>query len=352
MEPPPPAGTKKSLFDNLDFSKPPPGLFPAGVSPSCPIPSSGNTNEENLVPPGTETEEQLSSQIKDGFVNTLSSLSAPESPPPPSKPSIDLFKEIFANSSSESEEEEPPAPKPSSSSSLPKTKESWMRRDDKNERTKDKSESNAQAKGIFDNLDFSKLGGPKSTSTGTGGSDSQSRSRETYKDIKESDPSIKPSFVPRESNRISDEEDIYGPSLPAHPTGINSKTSSIPILSSKAGLEPIIFPHISQDKEEEEEVVWVEKTDERDSASKKKLHHHKKKKSKHHHHHKSKTSKKVKKRKSKSKSKKDKSRRSSSSSDVESSSSEDDNDLSAIRIHQSLSSKAILSKLKEITQLK
>ena len=370
---------RKSLFDNIDFSKPPPGLFPAGTS----APSFLITSEENLLPPGTEADEELASQLKDNSVNTTAPFLSVDNPSPLPKPSIDLFKEIFENSSSDSEPEVE-EPEPSKSKSVPKTKESAsgsgpstvMKRDDKESRDRrdDKREFSG-VKGIFDNLDFTQL-------------DSQNRSKESG--MKEMESSRNPSFVRQKSNEIDEEEDVYGPRLgPTPPTqpSTSKYSQSLPIFSSKSRLNPNSRAETRQFPEpnelEDEEVVWVEKSEvagsshshserrrDRDSSSSKKkesnkLHHHKKKKSKEKSHHKDRV--KSKSKKGKVKSKKDhkskskkirKSRRTSSSSsddeshDSNSSRDEDDKDHLAIRIHQSLSNKALLSKLKEITQFK
>ena len=71
---------KKSLFDNIDFSKPPPGLM-------------------SLAPPAAEAKDDIQSQSQEQ--------DQVQEEPIPVKPSKDLFKEIFADTSeSESEDEE------------------------------------------------------------------------------------------------------------------------------------------------------------------------------------------------------------------------------------------------------
>jgi len=357
-----PPAAKKSLFDNIDFSKPPPGLLPAGTSTSY-----SNTLEENLLAPGTETEEQFSTPAPALSVNTSLSPSQEPPPPIPPKPSIDLFKEIFENSSSESEEEELETPPVvSNTKTIPIASGSGlMRRDDRpgnsssGSQRQDKPE--IKVKGIFDNLNFSKL------ETGTSTTTPEPSLHSSSSHIKESAP-----FPMHRTNEISDEdeEDIYGPTLPAQP-GVKVKAAS----SSSAKPSFFSSTNLSQTKRaedkggsEEEEWVEVERNEsnsrKRTSSSSKRResnksahsHSHKKRKSHSHHKSKSKKSSKSKKDHKSSKSKKIKKRRretrtssSSSGSDEDSSDSSQD-DLSPILIHQSVSHKALLSKLKEITQ--
>jgi len=79
---------KKSLFENLDFTKPPPGLYPIASTPTLP-------ESERAVEHSVDDESDFPAPPISGIVTTTE---------PITKPPLDLFKEIFADTS-ESEEE-------------------------------------------------------------------------------------------------------------------------------------------------------------------------------------------------------------------------------------------------------
>lgn len=93
-EVPAPVAVKKSLFDNIDFSKPPPGLLPAAVP---------QIDTSEPPPPGTEGIPPRSNQGESGPSSSSTQDTLAEPTPIP-KPPVDLFKEIFADTS-ESEDE-------------------------------------------------------------------------------------------------------------------------------------------------------------------------------------------------------------------------------------------------------
>jgi hypothetical protein len=308
----------------------------------------------------------------------------------PTKPPLDLFKEIFADSSSESEEEESP-PEPSdgslkssqlerignSSSSLGKiVMDSKPRERDDSRRDKafsdrridrrfdreDKPEilKEREKKGIFDDLDLNNLSSIKKDSSKT------------------------------EDEQEDEEHEIYGPRAPIKPlssSSIGNGTSQGPshlssfspnitsASSSSAWLlsRPIFSSATSRTVgRKDEDVVWVEKEKALKSSSSKVRKHSikkskKSKKAKSRSKHKDAKQKKTKKHKSK-KSKLKKSASARYSDDSSSSSSEEDDrsksqkkgktatddssddSSSSVKIYGSLDQKALLQQLKQISR--
>lgn len=357
-----PQPLKKSLFDNLDFSKPPPGLPGLGLEAM-------QTTSSSSVEESSSLEFQSSIAEKENAA--------------PVKAPLDLFKQIFADSSEEEEEEETekgaiiptltnsrnaskdnsdnPSP-PKDNRTVPDEKTSqkdkrpgedraerkilyekrYSREEQESRRGRDRDgrdrSSGNGGRGIFDNLDLSRL----------------SRRQPENEDLDKSN--IKERKEMRQEDVEENGEDVYGPKAPiifkprtTAPTTTSRQSQSSSTFTSFTAKQSLtssekesIAPSRGRE-EEKEEVVWVEK-DAKSSDS------HKKKKDKKRSSSKgSKKSKKAKSKEKHKKSKKHKSNKKSSKRQTNSDSEDSESSSSSVEIRGSLNQRALLAQLKEIT---
>lgn len=294
---------KKSLFDNLDFSKPPPGL----LNPEDVGPRDNSANASNII---------------NSAIDDVDS-------PPPEKPSLDLFKEIFADSSDSDDDQETDVSK-NQADIEPKIKpspsKSTLYEKDKTMVNKLPSSTNNKPetlkRGVFDRIDLDVMQQSQSNNSVSKITQGQGHS----KDLQHCDD--------------EDVEEIYGPLPPKQSvSGESSRDSRPKFIPRDASLG--ITSHSKKD------VVWVEKA----SVSKK----HSSKKSR------KKSAKKEKRKSSKSKKHKHKkkghkhkarSKHDTSSDSDHSGSSDSDSDSSnsSVTINASLDNKALLAKLKQFSR--
>jgi len=395
--------TKKSLFENLDFTKPPPGLLPVN--------NAGESGEGNTEPPPPGTLEESQGNSNSGtkileFQTNKASHEEKENdvPAPPPKPPMDLFKEIFAESSSESESEDPPESKDLNEKGERNEQRSKphfsgkvisdLRLSERDDRKADRKEGEERRRRRFDDDREDRRRGEESRrDKETGKTEERKRGifdkldLNQFRDKKTPPPSKCESG--KEKNESEDEkedEEEYGPRVPIKVLAGNSlgsstsKSSQLPNLSSSALNKsvPAMKTLAVKKSTDDEDVVWVEKDalEKSSSSSKSSRRKHSVKKSKKSKKGKSKSSrhKEMKHKKSKKhKSKKKKVKRSSNAGhsddssnstssekeitankklakdDKDSSSSSDDSS-SSVTIYGSLDQKALLDQLKKITK--
>ncbi|CAL8086869.1 unnamed protein product [Orchesella dallaii] len=363
---------KKSLFDNLDFSKPPPGLLPPesiqppGLQKNSPDGSA--EVDEVLVLSGSVSKPILEFHKEMAFsksVNEDDEIITVEKPP------LDLFKEIFADSS-ESEDEDMEV-EPALGVNQKKENESQQFvsqllddgvRDDKSSdkmvRSNDRksfptekesvNQKDGSKRGVFDRIDLDRL---------QAHTRNQNSEREYTKVFNKS----------TESDDDEDMDDIYGPRPPTSlPTSTLQPHSIASVSSSKrsttTSASSTSMNYRSQSKPDDttkevsrEEVIWVEKSALSDGSSKSHV-----KSKKHSSKSRRKSSKKEKRKTHKSKRHKHKKKghkhKSSGKHDSTESSSEGDDGLpdsgassnSSVTINDSLDNRALLAKLKQITR--
>ncbi|CAG7726850.1 unnamed protein product [Allacma fusca] len=376
--------SKKSLFDGLDFSKPPPGLVPVASQ----LPPIANT-----APTSASGQPQLE------FLSTQPATSPTQETPSnettsPTKPPLDLFKEIFADTSESENEADEKLPESGSKERnidrQPRaeggnTEHSKKHDGDKEINSemlhKEKSPSNAtksqhheERKGIFHNLDFSKLA--SSTDISLGSKISEKGQKQFPRGLPSTSVTAS-SKVKEEEEDAMDDEPTYGPAPPSNFLSAKKPSSELATSQTKRSYNYSSISNVGKKStqslpapKEKEEIVWIEKNVLESSSSKTKRKHSKKNKS--HHHRRSSKSKKVKKHKSSSskhKSKKEKRRSSkshsnsksghgdksqSSSSSSEQSDTDSDRsssnrkDYPSVSIYSSDNTKALIAKLKEM----
>lgn len=378
---------KKSLFDNLDFSKPPPGLLPkeptsstGAPSDSSPV-STSNSGVSGAGAPLLSFQQEISSKSSHTEEDSGALKKAP----------LDLFKEIFADSSeSESESMEEVSATLQTTSGTHQAKENKRHdfisghmprqeshvRDDEaldklaspnnsekaplpeNESVNQKKE--ISTKGVFDGIDLDRL-----------------KDRIPYRRRSRSrSPALRSTTISNDRDRkddYSDDDSTYGPAPPQNPSSSQRstrphqsssnlssiKTGTTPTFSSFLRSSPSTFkPRTDQKKESNsEDVIWVEKSSLSEgshSKSKSKKHSSKKskRKSSKKEKHKSHKSKRLKSKKSKSRKHRSKSSKKDSSSSDDTDSFSDASSDSSVTINDSLDNKALLAKLKQITRSK
>lgn len=341
---------KKSLFDNLDFSKPPPGFV-----------------SSNLLPAGESRE--ASSALALEFQSDLQSRNDDKENVPVKAP-LDLFKQIFADSSeSESEENEPPMKSQVNNEDNESQKMRAGARRERTELSRGKDDT-AKERPAASKILFEKRYDEKKVDKGK--QEPRKGSKSIFDDLDFNQVNQKPGSLGDRERQVLDEDDseqkqergvetvddlLYGPKAPIQPL-VKSKPSQ-PITSSVSSQVPNTYTKTlhpsSSSKGKEEEVVWVEKEaviQSHSSSSSSKTKKHSSKKSK-----KSK-SKKAKSKEKHKKSKKHKTKRSKHKSpsghsrpDSSSNSSSDSEDSSSsVEIQSSLNQKALLAQLKQITR--
>lgn len=367
---------KKSLFDNLDFSKPPPGLLPqrapqgssSSESPMECSEEAGRTPPVHLL----EFNKDLSDSLK---VNPAEEDVILE------RPSLDLFKEIFADSSSDSSDNEeteteltnpnngkesqqftsqrtPPSEKTGVRADKPFDKVNSSSNNARNSLPPENESVNQQRekhkRGVFDRIDLDML---QDHAHRLQSSENSKSSRRTVNSSSESDEDMK---------------DAYGPAPPKSAscasTSRSHQSCSSSLSTKSLGSTPAPMYQRHQSKFDDtkkdvhtEEVIWVEKSALSDGGGgsskshvKSKKHSSKKsrrksnKKEKRKSHKSKKNKQKKKGRKHKSKSKRESGE--SSASDDDSASGLDASSDSSVTINDSLDNRALLAKLKQITR--
>lgn len=375
---------KKGLFDNLDFSKPPPGLLPE--QPLKVSSSTGSPMESSDEPVG-ESGAKATSMLAFQRELAPATSSNEEEKDVAERPPLDLFKEIFADSSDSENEDAQEALLRSSQMSPEKAHKSHhfisqhmlpeaaaarddkpldkivSSNDDKNSLPPENESVNQQKesrrRGVFDRIDLDRLqDNAHRFLLGTGNNkSSRSPTNNSDEDMDETYGPAPPKDVPSATTSRQQHQSRSSLSMKYVSSAIPAASSSSIHARYKSVLDD------SKREVSTEEVIWVEKSALSDGSSGSKSHakskkhsakksrrkSNKKEKRKSHKSSKQRHKQKKKGRKHKSKSKHHSSSDESGSSTNEDGGSDASSD-SSVTINDSLDNRALLAKLKQITR--